>query len=272
MDREEYSRARMTDAHIDELVQDVQQGQRLVDAPELRMAHDIRHAYQAETREDVRSLERVLARLIGDQAAAQPQVLFLPHGSEQEERISNMQHNMVTLDRGKTSRRWQQHAGLLAAVLFLALLVGGLLTVLGVAHAGHTSTPTARGTLPASSFASNVIASVGLSDNANQIGQAPTVQRFTVGQTIWLTSVINVGKMTGSGILTVKWYENDLLYATSTRDFQAPKEQGVATAMKAIPMRARQVYTQPGDAKVEVYWNGQLVTTLHFVIDPKAQQ
>ncbi len=128
------------------------------------------------------------------------------------------------------------------------------------------------GTLPTSSFASNVITSVGLSDNANQTGQAPTVQRFTVGQTIWLSSVINVGKMSGSGILTVKWYENDLLYATSTRDFHAPKEQAVATAVKAIPVRARQVYTQPGDAKVEVYWNGQLVTTLHFVVEPKAQQ
>jgi hypothetical protein len=35
-------------------------------------------------------------------------------------------------------------------------------------------------------------------------------------------------------------------------------------------VRARQAYTQPGNAKVEVYWNGQLVTTLHFVVEQKA--
>ncbi len=276
MDREEFSHTGKTDMYIDELVQDLQQHQRtrqsLADAPELRMTHDIRRAYQAEACEDARSLERVLARLRGDQAEAQSKVLFLPHVYQQQERISTMQHSINTLARGKISRRWQQRAGLLAAVLFLTLLVGGLLTVLSVVHAGHASPSTAQGTLPASSFASNVITSVELSDNANPTSQASTVQRFTVGQTIWLTSVINVGKMTRSGILTVKWYENDRLYATSTRDFQAPKEQAVATALKAIPLRTHQVCTQPGDGKVEVYWNGQLVTTLHFVVEQKAQK
>ena len=183
-----------------------------------------------------------------------------------------MHNSLETFARGKTSIRWQQHAGLLAAVLFLTLLVGGLLTVLSVGHASHTSSSTSQGTLLASGFASQVITSVELSDNANQTSQASTVQRFTVGQTIWLTSVINLGKITGSGILTVKWYEDDRLYATSTRDVQAAKEQAVATAVKAIPLRAHQVYTQSGDAKVEVYWNGQLVTTLHFVVEEKAQQ
>jgi hypothetical protein len=265
MDREARSRTRVSDAHIDELVQDVQQRQRtrqsLADAPELRMAHDIRRAYQAETHEDARSLDRVLVRLLGDQAAVQSQVLFLPHVSHHQERISTMQHSIETRIGDKTSRGWQRRAGILAAVLFLTLLVGGLLTALGVIH---------QGTLPASSVASNVITSVALSDNANQTGQASSVQHFAVGQTIWLTSMINVGKMTGSGTLTLKWYEDDHLYATSTRNVQVPQGQAVAGAVKAIPVRARQVYTQPGDAKVEVYWNGQLVTTLHFVVGQKA--
>jgi hypothetical protein len=105
---------------------------------------------------------------------------------------------------------------------------------------------------------------INLSDNANQPGQTQPVQHFTVGQTIWL--VINVGKMKGSGVLTVKWYENDRLYATSTRGIQASKGQAVATAVKDIPLRIHQVFTRPGDGKVELYWNGQLVKTLQFVV------
>jgi hypothetical protein len=64
----------------------------------------------------------------------------------------------------------------------------------------------------------------------------------------------------------VKWYENDSLYATSTRDIQTSKGQAVTTAVKAIPLRMHQVYTRPGEGKVEIYWNGQLVKTLHFVV------
>jgi hypothetical protein len=60
MDREERSRTRLTDAHIYELLQDLEERQRtcqsLADATELRMADDIRHAYQAEAREDAGSL------------------------------------------------------------------------------------------------------------------------------------------------------------------------------------------------------------------------
>ena len=263
MDREESSRTRMPDACIDELIQDLQQRQQtrqsLSDAPELRMADDIRHAYGAEAHEDGRSLDRVLARLRGDQGDARSQVLSHSHIVRQQERISTMQHSLDALARGKSSRRWQQRAALLVAVVFLALLTGGLLTVFGVLHAGQTS--------PTASVASQVITAVALSDNTNLAGQAPAVQHFTVGQTIWLTSLINTGKIPGSGVLTVKWYENDRLYATSTHNVQAPKGQAVATAMKAIPLRTHQVYTQPGNGQVEVYWNGQLVTTLHFVVE-----
>jgi hypothetical protein len=172
-----------------------------------------------------------------------------------------MQDSIHTPTHGKG---WRQRAGLLVAALFLTLLVGGLLTVLSVVHAGHTSPSASQGTLSASG--SHVITSVLLSDNANQTSQAPTVQHFKVGQTIWLTSVINVDKMKGSGNLMVKWYENDRLLATAKRGFQAPQGQAIPTALKAISIRNHQVFTQPGDGKVEVYWNGQLVTTLHFTI------
>jgi hypothetical protein len=267
MDRKACSHKRMSESHIEELIQAVQQRQQthqsLVDVPELRMAHDIRRAYQTETREDGRSLDRVLVKLLGDQAAVHIQVPFLPSATQQQERISTMQHSIDTRIGGKTSRGWQRRAAILAAVLFLTLLVGGLLTVLGVVHQG-------QGTLPTSSVASNVITSVTLSDNAIQSGQVSTVQHFAVGQTVWLTSMINVVKMTGSGTLTLKWYEDNHLYATSTRNVQAPQGQAVADALKVIPVRTRQVYTQPGDAKVAVYWNGQLVTTLHFVVGQKA--
>jgi len=48
------------------------------------------------------------------------------------------------------------------------------------------------------------------------------------------------------------------------------REDAEAGALKAIPLRARQVFTQPGNDKVEVYWNGLLATALHFVVEQKA--
>lgn len=120
--------------------------------------------------------------------------------------------------------------------------------------------------LPTADIASQVITSVKLADSVNQVGQAPPVQHFTIGQTIGL--LINVGKMKGlAGVLTVKWYENNRLYATSTHDIQAPKGQAVATAVRTVPVSTQQVFRQPGEGKVELYWNGQLVKTLYFVVE-----
>lgn len=260
MDREERSRTHATDTHIDELLQDLEERQRtqqgLADVPELRIAHDIRRAYQPEALEDARSLDRVLAKLMEDQARTQSKPLFLPTVSRQPERISTMQHTLDTSIRGKSSRSWQKPVSLLAAVVFFALLVGGMLTALGVMHTNQTS--------PTASVTSQVITSVALSDNINQTTQTSTVQSFTVGQTIWL--VINVGKKSGSGLLMVKWYENGHLYTTTKHGIQVPKGQVIATTAKAISERTHQVFTQPGDGKVEIYWNGQLVKTLHFVV------
>lgn len=260
MSREEHSPTHATDAHIDELLQNLAErqrsGQGLIDVPELRLAQDIRRAYQTEALEDARSLERVLAKLTKDQVSAGSNPLALLPISRQTERISTMQHTLDTRTDRKSRRKWQPPA-LLAAAVFLALLVGGLLTALGVVHVSQTS--------PTASVVSQVITSVALSDNTNLTTQTSPVQHFAVGQTVWL--VLNVGKMKGpAGILSIKWYENDHLYATSTRDFQTAKGQAIASASKAIPVREHQVFTQPGNGKVELYWNDQLVKTLYFVV------
>ncbi|HLJ32736.1 MAG TPA: hypothetical protein VKU38_03750 [Ktedonobacteraceae bacterium] len=264
MDRNDYSHTRITNMQIDELIQKLQQGQSdcqsMANEPELRMVHDIRRAYQAETCEDAHSLEHVLTKLKGDQAEAQTKILFLPHVYQQQERISTMQNTIETITRSKSSKRWQQRARLLAAVLFLTLLVGGLLTALNV---GHITTPTTQST--SSTIASSVITSVALSDNVNLSNQDPTMQQFTVGQTIWLTSMINVGKVKEPGsLMVVKWYENNRLYATTKHG--VPQEESISTALTVVSLHSHQVFTQPGNGKVEVYLNGQLVTTLHFVI------
>jgi hypothetical protein len=264
MNREERSHTHETGSHIDELLQGLEERRRtcqsLADAPELRMVHDIRSAYQTEAHEDARSLERVLAKLLEDQARTHSKPFFHRSVSREPERLSTMQHILDIPYRSKSGRIWQRPAGLLAAVLFLALLVGVLLTALGVVHVGESQ--------PTAGIASQLITSVNLSDSVNQVGQAPPVQHFTVGQTIGL--LINVGKMKGpAGVLTVKWYENNRLYATSTHDIQAPKGKAIATAERIIPVRTHQVFTQPGEGKVELYWNGQLVKTLHFVVEQK---
>lgn len=264
MKQDDFSYSEELNAHVDELVQALQQRQHthrsITDAPELRMAHDIRHAYQAETHEDARSLERVLARLKGEQAEVQQaKVLLLPRVSQQQERMTAMQNSPDALAGGRIGRRWRQRAGVLVAILFLALLVGGGLTVLNVTRSG-------------SPLASNVVTSLALSDNANQAGQQASVQHFTAGQTIWLTGLLDLGKTRGSGVLVVKWYENDHLFAITTRDFQTPEGQSVPTALKAITLRANHTYGTPGNGKAEVYWNGQLVTTLHFVIEQNPQK
>lgn len=166
-----------------------------------------------------------------------------------------MQNSLETLERSKTARIWQRPTGVLAAVLFLTLLVGGLLLALSIGQAGQ-----------APSAASNVISSVVLSDKANSDDQSSSLQNFAAGQTIWLNGTINVGKISGSNVLQVKWYENGQLLATNTKDFQIPQSPAVAAALKDITLRMHQVYSQPGDGQVQVYWNGQLVVTKNFII------
>ncbi len=262
MNREERSCPPVTDEQIDGLLQHLEERQQicpsLADAPELRIAHDIRRAYRGEAREDARSLERVLARLKEDQTSMPSEILFLPHAAQASEMSRTAPHCPGTPVGSKSRRGWQPRARLLVAAVLLTLLAGGLLTMSGLLPTGQVS--------PIVGSASQVITSLVLSDDANQTTQTSTMQTFAAGQTIWLTSMIDMKKIKSSGILTVKWYENDQLVATSKRDFRVPKGKLIAMAMKAIPVRAHQVFTKPGEGKVELYWNGQLVTVLHFHI------
>lgn len=147
MKPDNFSRPKMLDQQIEtiacELEQRQQARQSLSDAPELRLTDDIRHAYQAETHEDQRSLARVLARLVGNDADARPKVIFLPHANNTEKRMSVMQNTMNSSPQDKTQGGWKRRAGLFAAVLCLALLVGGFLTVLGATRAKPANTGTA---------------------------------------------------------------------------------------------------------------------------------
>jgi hypothetical protein len=147
MHREELQRARQVDAHINELIQELHQcqsiGPTVVDAPDLRMAYDIRRAYQTETSEDTRSLERVLAKLLQD-SSDQPTTPFPSRIAQQHERISTMQNSLEAFERSKATRIWQRPTGVLAAVLFLTLLVGGLLVALSIGQAGQAPSAVKR--------------------------------------------------------------------------------------------------------------------------------
>lgn len=154
MEHEDFSLRPLIDAQIDELVQDLhrrqQTHQHLADAPELRMVQDIRRAYQAEANEDERSLERVLSRLVtGEPVQFASSTPFLQgyqgqekqlHALDTQKSILNMTSTIQDMSnaspRGAIQRRWKHPMNLLAATLFIALLMGSFLTVLNVAHSG----------------------------------------------------------------------------------------------------------------------------------------
>src|ERR1700730_16120849 len=114
MKRDRFSRPEKLDAHITELIQGAQQQQNMAGEPELRMTDDLRRAYQAEVREDARSLERVVSPFVDDGAIEDPRVIF--HQVEQKrERILQMQNATDVLSRDvprKTKSRWGRRVGL----------------------------------------------------------------------------------------------------------------------------------------------------------------
>lgn len=139
MKPEDFSRPARLDEHIEALSSELERRQQaqqgLADAPDLRLTLDIHRAYQAETDEDQRSLERVLTRLVGNDASDQPKVIFLPQASKTQKRMSAMQNNtMTSLPEPKAQGKWTKRLGLIAAVLCVALLVGGFLTALNATH------------------------------------------------------------------------------------------------------------------------------------------
>lgn len=107
--------------------------------------------------------------------------------------------------------------------------------------------------------------------------------RFTAGQKIWLFYIWSANE---SGTVMVKWYANDRLYNSSSQhmDYIAPHQgQGIpptpglqtaptpGSTPSSAPITSNfsTTYTQPAMGKVELYWNGNLATTLSFVVNSK---
>lgn len=303
MKPDDFSRPAKLDEQIGELTNELERRQQaqsgLADTPDLRLTLDIRHAYQAETDEDQRSLERVLARLVGNETADQPKVIFLPQASKTQKRMSTMQNNtMNSSPQLRVNGGWKKRVGLIAAVLCVALLMGGFLTVLNATHAGRTTgagsrtsvTPTPQPTAP------QVIQKAILTDSraGNGEGIGPNLAgissktHFTVGQQFW---IFFLAKAPNKGTVTVKWYENNTLYKTSSQELISvpanssgttpaptpsgkaplPTPSGNSSATNILPVESNFgiTYNQAAAGKVEIYWNGHLEVTLDFVVSAK---
>jgi len=276
------------DEHIDELVQGLQQS--LADAPDLRLAYDLRRAYQDETDQDRHSLEHVFIGLVGNQATARPKIISLPKLDQQQERISVMQKN-ATQPFSQSNTGWKRRLSVFAAVLCTMLLVGGFLTLFNAVRVNHTTsagsqmevTPTPQ---PTDSPASHAIQKAVLTDSptGNSEGIGPglsgitATNQFTVGQQLWIFFLVNDD---GGGTVAVKWYANSRLSSSSSQSLPAtprggpspaptPSRNSPASAASPVESNFSTTYDQPAAGKVELYWKGQLAMTLFFVVKPKA--
>lgn len=285
MKPDDFSRPTMLDEQIEALARELEQRQRtrrdLADAPDLRLAQDIRQAYQAETNEDKRSLERVLSRLVANEAADQPKVISFPQVNTTGKRMPAMQTNtMNSSPQHKTKGRWGRRIGLIAAVLCLALLVGGFLSVLNATHANHTTgvgssvtaKPTPQPTLhPASLVITKAVLTNSHTGNSEGLGPdlagVTPATHFTTGQQFWVFFLVN---NTTEGTVTAKWYENGHLYKTASQDLApsgvSPTSSRNSPGSSPVESNFGIVYNQSAQGKVELYWNGQLELTLFFTV------
>lgn len=204
----------------------------------------------------------------------------------------------------KAKGKWTKRVGLIAAVLCVALLMGGFLTVLNAIHAGRTTsvgshttvTPTPQPTAP------QVIQKALLTDSLTgssegvgpNLGGLTSTTHFTVGQQFWLVFLENAQN---GGTFTAKWYANNnfdkttSLYMpplpansswatpgptsaavtpTSTPAWGAPQPSPTPnpTAPSSAEGNFSTTYSQATKAKVELYWNGHLEITLFFDVKP----
>lgn len=203
---------------------------------------------------------------------------------------------------------WKQHIGVFAAILCMAVLVGSFYTIANMAHTNRITgvgsqmmiTPTPQ---PTGSSASSVIPKAVLTDShpGNGEGVGPELSgiisknHFTVGQQIWVFFLVNAN---GGGTLAVKWYANNRLYSSSSQYISSvstvpshggipptpgplrtpapgstasiPPTPGPTSTASLIESNFSTTYDQPAEGKVELYWKGQLATTLFFVVKPKA--
>jgi hypothetical protein len=77
---------------------------------------------------------------------------------------------------------------------------------------------------------------------------------FRPGQSIYLTYSVQHPK--APGVVVIKWYTNGLFYQSNT----------TRTITGAITGYTEEVYVQPAEGMVELYWNNQLAIRLYFVV------
>ena len=129
------------DEQIDRLSQSLEErALRQDDAPALHLMRDMRRLYQVGSQDDVHSLERAWGRIARQSRYA------LREGDEHEPSIGvvdqherwrhRMQQNTPVSSRRQTAQR---RIGMIAAVVFLAILVGSLIVVLNSARRGTTT-------------------------------------------------------------------------------------------------------------------------------------
>ena len=80
---------------------------------------------------------------------------------------------------------------------------------------------------------------------------------FQVGETIYVTYSVHAPT---AGVVTFKWYMNKLPYLT--KPFTIPYAKNGSSAYTT------EIYAQPAEGMVELYWNGKLAIQLYFVVEP----
>lgn len=111
--------------------------------------------------------------------------------------------------------------------------------------------PTAQQTGPAYSIINSATTTSRI--NSQHVAQQQDTV-FKPGQPIYLTYSVQHPK--APGVVTIKWFTNGLFYQSST----------TRTITGAITGYTEEVYVQPAEGVVELYWNNQLAIRLYFVV------
>ncbi|HEY0756151.1 MAG TPA: hypothetical protein VGD98_19500 [Ktedonobacteraceae bacterium] len=111
--------------------------------------------------------------------------------------------------------------------------------------------------------AANVVYSVGISNRENNGQITMLVNKFTVGQAIYLDCGAKTDKQKAPGSITIKWYTDNHFYRSDSSKDPILPNQSVAVTFTTI-------YGLPAEGKAEVYWNDQLAATVLFVVEPSA--
>ncbi len=174
--------------------------------------------------------------------------------------------------------RYRAISGLISTIIVVLLLCGGagyfaqvtgklapLERFFGVYN--PPAVGSAAHTLPVPSVqqtpgpGNKVITSVGLGTHVDSNSNlVPIYQnQFTVGQTIYIACSVNP---TQTGTVTVKWFTNESLFFTQTRN---------VTTKQAVVIDFFTSFGSPAEGHADIYWNNDLAESVLFVVEPEAQ-